>query len=336
MARGLARGVARKGFDNIEIPVFCFSMIATLISKIGTLSLAMISALALAAAFLVTLPVPAQAAERVERTLTVDGVERHYIAHVPANAASKDELSVLFVFHPAVTNAEGFERIANLFEDPIAEDFLLIYPNGIGRTWNIGGCCGLAEQQEIDELAFINAIFDDVAQFGRISEKRNFATGFSNGAGMSHYLACNMPERFSAIAPAGGKRDMNQGCAPTTSPVSVFITHGLEDKLSPYEGWQKVVDQVKDAPSVQEIAAYWSSANQCQEQTTSTRLGDVNCDESVACAGQALVVTCPIPNMGHWWPGYGTSQRWATIMYGPSRPDLPAAREILEFFRQQL
>ncbi|MEO0393439.1 MAG: hypothetical protein AAF213_09345 [Pseudomonadota bacterium] len=277
----------------------------------------------------------AVASERIERRVMVGGAERHYIAHVPADAASRDELSVLFVFHPAVTNAEGFERIATLFEEPNADDFLIIYPNGIGRTWNVGDCCGLALKQNVDDLGFIDAIFDDAQAFGTISQKRNFATGFSNGAGMTHYLACNMPERFTAIAPAGGKRDMRQGCAPTTSPVSVFITHGLDDKLSPFGRWQKAVDEVTPAPSIEDIAAYWSEANQCQEQRTSTRLGNVDCSEATACAGESLVITCPIPNMGHWWPGYGTSQRWATIMYGPARPDLPAAEEILEFFRQQ-
>jgi len=303
---------------------------------IKAFTMKLLAALLLMAAVLACLPGSAEATERVERRIMVGDIERHYIAHVPADAASRDELSVLFVFHPAVTNAEGFERIATLFEEPGAEDFLIIFPNGVGRTWNTVDCCGLAQQQNVDDLAFIEAIFNDAASFGVISEKRNFATGFSNGAGMTHFLACNMPERFSAIAPAGGKRDMNESCADTTSPVSVFITHGLDDKLSPFEGWQKVVDEIEPAPSVEDLAAYWSSANQCQEQRTSTRLGDINCDEAVACAGESLVITCPIPNMGHWWPGYATSQHWATIMYGPARPDIPAAREILEFFRQHL
>lgn len=275
---------------------------------------------------------------RVERTLQVDGIERRYIAHVPADAGQRQELSILFAFHPALSNAEKFEQVAPFFAQSGAEDFLIIYPDGIGRTWNTGECCGQAKKQEVDELAFIRAIFADAARFGAISEARNFAVGFSNGAGLSHYLACNMPERFTAIAVTGGKRNMDQGCGPitniTANPVSVFLIHGLEDTLSPYNGGPSRLPTVQQTDGVPALTAYWTGANQCRAQQTSLRLAGIKCDEAVACRGESLVITCPIPNMGHWWPGHDPSQRWATRMFGPARPDLPAAREIIEFFRQ--
>jgi len=281
-------------------------------------------------------PIAALAADRIERTIKVGELERRYIAHVPKDAATRPALSVIFAFHPALATGEMFERVSGLHEQPGAEDFLIIYPDGIGRTWNTGACCGQAKRQEVDDLAFVRAMFADAARFGTISARRNFAVGFSNGARLSHYVACTMPERFAAIAVTGGKRDMSQGCEPADriarNPVSVFLIHGLEDTLSPYDGGPSALPTVQQTPGMPALQAYWTSANQCTGQETTTRLGSLQCQETIRCADQRLVITCPVPGMGHWWPGQEPQQRWATRMFGPARPDLPAAREIIEFF----
>ena len=92
---------------------------------------------------------------------------------------------------------------------------------------------------------------------------------------------------------------------------------------------------VQQTPGVPALQAYWTTANQCRGQQTSLRLGArVACEETVTCAGQSRVITCPIPGMGHWWPGHQPTQRWASRTFGPARADLPATGEILAFFRQ--
>ena len=67
----------------------------------------------------------------------------------------------------------------------------MAFPTGLpgpsGNAWNIGPCCVAT----VDDVAFIKALVGQLRATTCIDPKRVYATGFSMGGGMAHYLACH-------------------------------------------------------------------------------------------------------------------------------------------------
>jgi polyhydroxybutyrate depolymerase len=56
----------------------------------------------------------------------------------------------------------------------------------------------------VDDVAFLDALLDDLAGAYRVDPRRVFATGMSNGAMMAYRLASELSERIAAVAPVAG------------------------------------------------------------------------------------------------------------------------------------
>ncbi len=83
-----------------------------------------------------------------------------------------------------------------------AQGIAVAYPDGIGGSWNAGGCCGQAEADDLDDVGFILALVDELVASYSIDPDRVYLTGFSNGGLLAYRLACES-DRFAAIAPVG-------------------------------------------------------------------------------------------------------------------------------------
>jgi polyhydroxybutyrate depolymerase len=269
--------------------------------------------------------------EKVERSLKVGGLERSYIAFVPDSARTASEVSVLFAFHPGFGSARAFIDQARVHEAPGASEFIVVYPEGFRRSWNSGDCCGPAMRRNIDDIGFVSAMLEDLGQFGTISATRNFATGFSNGFAFSQQLACSLPDRFAAIAGGGGVKDTTKGCGGA-KPISVLIMHGLIDEYSPFDGSESVIERAGYRVSVPSITQFWQRTARCSGTRTSSYLDGISCTSYTGCSGGAEVVMCPIPEMGHWWPGHDGT-RMGERNLGPSRGELDGAAAVVRFFR---
>ncbi len=143
------------------------------------------------------------------RTLTVGGLERSYIVHVPKSYDGAKACPVVLVYHGGGSNAEQMVRFCGLNDKADEAGFIAVYPDGTGLihrllTFNGGNCCGYAMRRKIDDVAFTKAVLDDLAKVVRVDEKRIFATGMSNGAIMAYLLAAELSDRIAAIAPVAG------------------------------------------------------------------------------------------------------------------------------------
>jgi len=272
--------------------------------------------------------------QKIERKLKVGGLDRSYIAYIPEKARSGREISVLFAFHAGFGTIQSFSRASNIHATPGASDFIVVYPEGFRRTWNSGDCCGPAQRRGIDDVAFVRAMLEDLKQFGNISASRNFATGFSNGFAFSQHLACNLPDRFAAIAGGGGVKDTSKGCSGA-KPISVMIMHGLEDTYSPFDGGQSVVESAGYRVSIPSIEQFWSRVNRCGGTRSASKLDGISCRVSTGCAGGTEVVVCPIPGLGHWWPGQ-QGRPIGERKLGASRGDLNGSAAVVRFFKSKL
>ena len=147
----------------------------------------------------------AAAQQTVERTLTVGERVRTYRLRVPAQHPSASAL--VFVFHGGggqgahIERASGFDAIAD------REGFIVAYPDGVDRSWNDGRTAAPRQgalTKQVDDLGFVRAMLTDIATVAPIDPKRIFATGMSNGAIFSQYVAAKLSDKFAAIAPVAG------------------------------------------------------------------------------------------------------------------------------------
>jgi polyhydroxybutyrate depolymerase len=125
-------------------------------------------------------------------TLTHDGWPREYELHVPPGYSGAPvplvvDLHGWGVGSTAQSNFSGFREKSDL------EGFLVAWPQGLGDlpSWNAGECCGFAVQNDIDDVGFARAVVADVAARTAIDSSRVYATGQSNGGGMTQRLGCS-------------------------------------------------------------------------------------------------------------------------------------------------
>lgn len=254
----------------------------------------------------------AQAAEGQDHTLTVNGERRSYRLFVPAPATNEPR-PLLLVLHGGLGNAAQVERSTAMNSVASAAGFMVAYPNGTGgrllrnqRTWNAGQCCGRAAKEQVDDVAFIQAMLVAIDQQQALDATRVYATGHSNGAMLSYRLACELPGVFAAIVPVAGTLTLDD--CPGAQTTAVLHIHGSADSHVPFNGGVGANSiagvhyrGVRD--SLQLLAA----ARGCGSEQPAQTLADGSTLTRWQCP-QAPVQLRLVPGGEHVWPG-GHSRR---------------------------
>src|SRR5687767_7096561 len=174
-------------------------------------------------------PVAAQSGDDGElRTLEVADVRRTYLLHLPPSREPSHPIPLLFVFHGAGGDAEGFARHTGLTGAATARGYAVVYPNGVNRRWSDGR----GTRSTADDVGFVRLLLDSLRSELPLDARRIYATGISNGAGLAFRLACDLPGTFAAIAPvAGALAAALEGRCTDAAPVSVLMFQGTRDPL---------------------------------------------------------------------------------------------------------
>ena len=274
--------------------------------------------------------------------LTFDGRVRSYLVHVPDGAPPNDHRwPLVLAFHGSGTNAAMMSEFSQLNEKADREGFVVVYPNGTGRTsaarsFHAGNCCGYAKQQRVDDIGFIASLLDRLEQQLRIAPGQVFATGMSNGAVMCYELASHLADRVSAIAPVAGP--MGSATCTPSQPVSVCHFHGTVDAYAPFEGGRGRRSISKtNFFSVPHSIEQWVHANGCIAEPTTESLPcpvsdgtQVHCERYTAGRQNTEVVLYTIEGGGHTWPGAPSSLR----ILGKNTANLNANDVMWDFFQR--
>jgi polyhydroxybutyrate depolymerase len=107
-----------------------------------------------------------------------------------------------------------------------------------GPDWNIPGAPSHHAQEEIDELAYFDALIEDATTRFAIDRTRLVASGFSSGAMMVWHLACYRGAAFKGFVPMSGTfwEPVPETCP--AGPVNLIHYHGSEDPVVPLTGRQ--------------------------------------------------------------------------------------------------
>jgi len=284
---------------------------------------------------------PATTGDQLQH-LRVNGVDREYLLHVPPPRTDQAPCPLVLAFHGGGSNAAVMREFCGLNALADEAGFLVAYPNGTGRvpearTWNAGNCCGHAVKYQVDDVAFVRTLLDDLAQRLPLDTRRVYVTGMSNGGMLCYRLASELADRFAAIAPVGGPMG-TETCHPSR-PVPLIHFHGTDDEFAPYHGGRGARSLTKtNFYSVDHTLAQWVRANRCApdpeitEETPlvadGTRIIRKHWRPPAGTAG-ADVVLYTIAGGGHTWPG-------RPVMYeflGTATRNLDANRVMWDFFQ---
>jgi polyhydroxybutyrate depolymerase len=256
-------------------------------------------------------------------TLMVGGKERNLNLHVPPAYDATKRTPLVFLFHGYTMTASEIAAATHFAATADKHGMIVAFPNGIQKSFNAGDCCGTAQSDNVDDVAFTSAMIDALATDYCIDAKRVFSAGFSNGGFLSYRLACELSDRIAAVAPvAGGLRIDVAACNPKR-PVPVLHIHGTSDLLVPYDGGFGAPHPVSYS-----IDAF-KTKNGCAAgagKVVYTK-DDVSCTKWDGCTANADVELCTVTSGGHQWPGGDT------LPYGGSAsPNLDSSETIAEFF----
>lgn len=258
-----------------------------------------------------------------EWTLEVDGRERTFFVHVPESYDPAVRTPLVLNFHGFSSNASQQQLLTLMPEKSDAEGFVVVHPEGVGlpQGWNAGVCCGQAMTDGVDDVAFVEAMIEQLEAALCIDADRIYATGFSNGGFLSHRLACELSGRIAAIAPVSGVIGIDT-CEPGR-PVPVLQFHGTADAVVAYDG-----NSVLGFPSVEGTMSDWAMRNGCDATAElSYENGDTTCVRYGGCDNGADVELCTVDLGGHTWPG-GTPFPPG----GHTTTDISATDAMWEFF----
>ena len=273
-------------------------------------------------------PVPAAAAGVQNASLTVKGMERSYRLYVPRSLPADGAAALVVAMHGGLGTPEQFAENSRFDQAAEAHGFLVVYPEGVGRTWNGGACCGQAARQNIDDVAFISALIDHLREGFDIDPNRVFATGHSNGAIMSFRLACELSDKIAGIGAVAGSLEVSTCSAPR--PVAVLAIHGDADQNHPLVGGMgpNSVAGVPFASLASSMEAL-RKANGCSAATDTSREGAVTTSIWRGCRPGGETEQRIIAGASHAWPG---ATRAGSALVGPPSQALDATEEVWRFF----
>lgn len=269
-------------------------------------------------------------------SLTVRGLQRTVIVHVPKSAGDASPLALVLNLHGSGSTALEQEEFTKMNATANADNFIVAYPqalfpDGTGFDWNVPGVALVRERsvksKAPNDVKFLSLLVGILEQKYCVNAKEVYATGFSGGAREASQLACDDSSIFAAVAPVSGLRRPTP--CPTNRAVPVIAFHGLLDKVDPFAGHGEKYWTY----SVPAAARYWAEQDHCATKATaSTPAKSVKLITYASCAGGAIVELYDIMSEGHEWPGGPTLPSTITSLLGPQSDAISANTLMWSFF----
>ncbi|MGZ6144254.1 MAG: alpha/beta hydrolase family esterase, partial [Myxococcales bacterium] len=205
-----------------------------------------------------------------DRTLSSGGRTRRFRLVVP-ESARKGPAPLVLNIHGLVETAELQQFYTAMDARAAERGMVVVYPQGVGNSWNAGSCCGRAMDEGVDDVRYLRELVRELESELCLDRARIYATGMSNGAILSYRLACDASDLIAAIAPVAGVEAAPK-CAPQR-PVPILAFNGTSDLLVRDDGgWF-------DLEPATATTAKWRQRNRCAAQAATVyRQGDAICE----------------------------------------------------------
>jgi polyhydroxybutyrate depolymerase len=286
-------------------------------------------------------------ANLAEATLPVAGTERRWLLSAPAWAEGDDPLPLVLDFHGLAEGADVHAGMTQLGPLGVDEGFVTVFPHATGSPvlWDVDPVVA-----NNTDLAFVNAVLDQVEQERCIDTARVYATGLSNGAMMTSVVACALSDRIAAIAPVSGI-GLPEGCEPS-HPMPVLTFHGTADPILLFNGGVDLSalggalgggddsgptttrpPADLDGPGYPDTVRRWAALDGCDDTFEDEQVSDTVIRRDFDCPDDAPVEFVIVEGGGHSWPSSEFSKSIEQIV-GPTTFDIDASQEVWKFFQR--
>jgi len=242
------------------------------------------------------------------RSIEVEGESREYLIHIPISYDSIQSVPLILNFHGWTMSASDQMYVSDMRALSDSEQFILVYPQGTklwGSThWSVGSWTTGSQANDLD---FIDALTDQLANNYNLDEERIYACGYSNGGFFSQELACQLSNKIAAIGTVAANMSIQtvKNCDPS-HPVPVITISGTMDNVVQYDG-----SQPEGTISHNNTLDYWITFNNMDSEPIISDLQDINIpDGSSVTLYQYLngdnyveIEHYKIVDGGHDWPG---------------------------------
>ncbi len=266
-------------------------------------------ALLLNATVLVAVPVavPAAAQDSDTATMIYGGVERGYYLHVPAAYDGSSPVPLVVALHTTSSSGRAMAALTGLDDAADDQGFIVVYPNSLGSAWGEDP----TNLDAPDDLGFIPALIDQLAETYTIDTDRVYLTGWGGGGLMAYRLACELPGRFASVAVLGPLMwDRNRAACPgvTSAPVDILMIYGTDDPFyfPDTHLYQSLWDpQQYTILGVDDTISFWALRNGCD-------LASAQVEEQTrlfpTCRGGVRVAFYDVAGSRGSWPRIGDYQ----------------------------
>lgn len=230
------------------------------------------------------------------------GLNRTYRLFVPTGLDAGAKTPLVVGLHGGLGSGEQFAENSHFETEAQHGGFIVVFPDGVSRTWNGGACCGQAVTRGIDDVGFLAALIEHLASTLPVDRDRVFMTGHSNGGIMSLRFGCERPDLVRAIAPVAGSLEVPK-CQPAEG-VSMLAIHGDADQSHPLEGGQgpRSIAGVEFV-SQEKTLELWAAGMACERDPEHSIAGAVTSTVWTDCKDGSRTTFWVVADADHPWPG---------------------------------
>lgn len=274
----------------------------------------------------------------VKGKIKVDGKQRTYELYIPKGYYTDDKnLPLLIAMHGRLGTGKQMMESSGFNEIADREKFIVVYPDGLDRSWADGRGETPSDKKNINDVKYISSLIDHLSEKYRVDTSKVFATGHSNGGAMTNRLGFDLSMKLAGIASVGANvsEEMVKKFS-SEKHIPVLFINGTDDEFIPFEGGKgKMTGYIY--PPVMDIFNKWLSFNQCNTPLIDT-LDEIDDGTSVVFytynCGLAPVKMIKIINGGHSYPG--GDEKLPEWLVGKYVKEINASEEIWKFFKQNI
>lgn len=227
---------------------------------------------------------------------------RQYLISVPTGYDPSTPTPLVFAWH----GRGGSGSLARAYfgvEGASAGEAIFVYPDGLPLA-SMGGQTGWDLAPTGYDVAFFDAMLEQVSDGACIDRERVFVTGHSFGGFMSNALSCFRPGEIRAMGSVAGGPPFG-ACESET--VAAWITHGTLDEVVPFSQGEQSRDAMVDR-------------NGCG--ASEAPIDPAPCVAYDGCSEGLPVVWCAHDEtdlQGHMWPRFAGPAIWEFFASLPAR-----------------
>lgn len=270
--------------------------------------------------------IPTAGTASIAGTLDQGGTQRSYIGVVPVKPQAGAPL--LLMLHPLATSNVAMANLTRVGRLAASDGAVVVLPLGENGTWHDDPAVSGP-----DDVGFISALIDRIAQQYQTDPARVYVMGFSEGGFMTERLACELSQRLAAAGTVGSllRNGLAAACAPARR-ISMALINGTADPINSFLGQPMI--GTESAPA---SAAFWAQQEGCSGASPALSLLPLLVNDGTS-IGLSDYGACPpglgvdfftVNGGGHTWPGSPFPSN-----YGATTQNLDATLQLWQFFQQ--